>query len=1109
MILSCSAVAQQQKTLLDLRRVGNDSTYTATAQDIVKNNTYTFITNTIGAVHGVLRARVLFKNQLSGYLVLDSVYAVSGLTRYTTAITGDSLMNVWLPDDGQDLAEEELKVLRGWQLILTFETKSSGNTGTVLVVTSQPTAFTPAPTPELYVRLSVFSDTLDRNVCRTCTGGTGDTTGVSSNPMLTNLENDVAGKADADSIAQQIALVKNLIAGKADADSIHTALVTLNNLIAGKPNADSIHTAILSLQNLVAGHADADSISQQVIAIKNMIAGKADADSLSFLFGRGRAVVSVHDYVWSDTSHSWTTVFQNAIDSCKGKILYVPGGVYEFDAQGECPYEAGKEFILDMKTGNTALWLSPGATLKLNAELQVDSAVNFIVWKDAKDIYIGGGGTVMLNASAQPDWATNGGATWASDEGYCQGDAGNIIEGYQTGTEYDASSNITVENLVMKDCFSNPVDIHGASNSVLRNIRAWSFGEGPQFVRGKNVVMDNIFVSDKHEAPYWTAGGVGDGIECAACIDFVISNCVVKDYQSTGGIDISYSRRGTVTGCIIDSAAGLLGAQSPLGNYYTDDVTVSNCIVTKAGGHAVQWTSPGTGIFSGIIIDSTASGAAGIYVADNIRPVYISGCVFRHMEYGIYTTNGRINISACSFDSVAHGVVMGRGADNQSPVVHITGSRFQDCSIAGVQINAAGDATYDARGSVTGSSFGNCPYMPIRFPNAADADSLNFHYSYLDLNGNKFRTNSITYGTDSIVVATQGYVDTRIAGLSSVFATTSAVSDSLAARFLAISDSLLGMRGFVRLVVPGMIADTLAKYSYGIMAGDSAALAAVLDAMYARSGGGAAVDTSLLVGNNRDDLDIKGDKWFKGDAMVTKELWIYDSTRAAYRNVLEYDNYVFNIGKRADNYTYFWSNNAQMMSISCGVALETINNAHVWVKGGSKLTIGTAAIAGANTKPLYVASAGGARIDDTLRVGDYTTYTYIIPGGDPVKSSTREIKTDISTIETPADFAARVLSVSPKRYRFKPEAYLRGISDTLVGKERDDALATDAAQAAKQSERVLTGFIAEEFNPAFSSRPNSKEIDTGEIMAALWKANQELLRRVADLETRVKKLEGR
>lgn len=78
---------------------------------------------------------------------------------------------------------------------------------------------------------------------------------------------------------------------------------------------------------------------------------------------------------------------------------------------------------------------------------------------------------------------------------------------------------------------------------------------------------------------------------------------------------------------------------------------------------------------------------------------------------------------------------------------------------------------------------------------------------------------------------------------------TSRLADSLAARALAVGDSLLAMRGFVR----SAIKDTLLKYSYGIMAGDTAALGKVLDAMYPRSGGGGIVSPvvkadSLIVG---------------------------------------------------------------------------------------------------------------------------------------------------------------------------------------------------------------------------------------------------------------------
>lgn len=1184
MFLSCVAVAQQQKSLLDLRRVGNDSTYTAVPLDIVKTNTYTFITNTIGEVHGVLRARVLFKNQLSGYLVLDSVHAGSGLTRYTTSVTGDSLMNVWLPDDDQGLAEEELKVLRGWQVILTFETESSGNTGTVLVVTSAPTAFTPAPTPDLYVRLQAFTDTLNKNVCRNCGTGGLDTSGAWLEVYVNKVRDSVSvankqawtadGKAigaqstanTATDLAHQAmtrARIDSVLntAGDVDMtaiDAIHPDVIIatvadvslylpdLGGLAEPKKflivNANDGDTWIkYSAGQDPDGGTDDDTVTagswQFVVADLTdtqwrVIRSDGSTDTTGFFaaYGgvmvesdpfindsldrnpriptmlRGMPVVSVMEFVRSDTSHSWTLVFQNALDSCKGKILYVPAGTYEFSAQGECPYEAGKEYILDFGSGNTTLWVSPGATLKLNAGLQVDSAVNFLVWKDARDIFIGGGGTIMLNASNQPGWVTGGGATWASDNGYCQGEAGNIIDGYQTGTEYDMSSNITVENLTLKDCFSNPIDIHGASHSMIRNIRSWSFGEGPQFVRGKNVVMDNIFVSDKHEPPYWTAGGVGDGIECAACIDFVIANCVIRDYQSSGGIDISYSRKGVVSNCLVDSAAGLLGSQSPLGNYWGDDVAISNCVVTKAGGHAVQWTSPGSAVFSNIFIDSVASGAAGFYIADNLRPVYLTGCTVRSAEYGVYTTNGLIEISGCSFDSVAHGVVMGRGADNQAPVVHITGSRFHDCSVAGVQINAAGDATYDARGSVTASSFSNCPYMPIRWPNAVDADSLNIFYQYHDVDGNTLRTNAPTWGTDSTVLTRKGYVDGQIAGLASIYAKIDSLNN---------------------LVRPGALTSALASY----ILKDTASLAVLGDLLYARTGG------SGITTVTHDTLSVQ---WASAEGVSS-----------AARNT-----WAFHVGRGTGALNFGWNTSGYGMisSIVYGSAWKPLAiratkigmGSAITSYGDSTVTIGSAA----SMDGLHVYGGGlfhggigtggqapriGRRLDvvgaaavsDTLRVGDFTTFTYVVPGGDPVKSSTAAIKRNIVPVDTLPALLERFISVNPVRYQFKPVAFRTAFDTSMADGRwwslktvqklalRDSFLVADSTRAETLAQRQMIGFLAEDLHAA-GFTASGREYGNGELLAVLWRVVQRLAIRhrnqqseIDDLKARVKALEAK
>lgn len=167
---------------------------------------------------------------------------------------------------------------------------------------------------------------------------------------------------------------------------------------------------------------------------------------------------------------------------------------------------------------------------------------------------------------------------------------------------------------------------------------------------------------------------------------------------------------------------------------------------------------------------------------------------------------------------------------------------------------------------------------------------------------------------------------------------------------------------------------------------------------------------------------------------------------------------------------------------------------------------------------------GEIRCSDTLRVGNYSTYSYVIPGGSWVTSSTAQVKENITEITEPADLFTKVLTVSPKKYNFKASVFrknykLTDIPDSammdsvfrkLTNKERKDRLkalnAADSTEADKLSKRRMTGFLAEDIN-AMLGKPDSKEIDYAEIIAILWKTNQALIRKVNDQEARLKKIE--
>jgi hypothetical protein len=103
---------------------------------------------------------------------------------------------------------------------------------------------------------------------------------------------------------------------------------------------------------------------------------------------------------------------------------------------------------------------------------------------------------------------------------------------------------------------------------------------------------------------------------------------------------------------------------------------------------------------------------------------------------------------------------------------------------------------------------------------------------------------------------------------------TSRLADSLAARALAVGDSLLAMRGFVR----SAIADTLDLFSRGWMAGDTAVVGPDLDAMYARSGG-SSVDTTQLLPKYGNTKTVLGNLGF-GDKPTVNWSFIGKSSGA-------------------------------------------------------------------------------------------------------------------------------------------------------------------------------------------------------------------------------------
>lgn len=145
---------------------------------------------------------------------------------------------------------------------------------------------------------------------------TYDTSFTNNRPK--KIEDDIAGKQNADSAHAQLVLLFNQVAGKQGADSAHTQLVALLNLVAGKQGADSAHTLFVAILNSLGGKGDSDSLSNAWVQITN-----AWADTVNQV--RTRVVQTITgNKTWSGTSTFSDVVISSIvskIDSLRTPIL--------------------------------------------------------------------------------------------------------------------------------------------------------------------------------------------------------------------------------------------------------------------------------------------------------------------------------------------------------------------------------------------------------------------------------------------------------------------------------------------------------------------------------------------------------------------------------------------------------------------------------------------------------------------------------------------------------------------------------------------------------------------------------------------------------------------
>ena len=394
-----------------------------------------------------------------------------------------------------------------------------------------------------------------------------------------------------------------------------------------------------------------------------------------------------------------TAAIQAAMDAAGaaggGIVVVEPSAsAYLLTTAGTHTGIANHKYCLKFNYDNICLEIQPGATLKLADAQQADGApVDVIIGTDRTNIRIYGGGTITGNTAGQTGWSG----------GYAQVVNGCLI--YFWGTNGNGNHYITVEDLLLTDCFSNPVDISGyaayeATHIRFRNLVCSAFGEGVSISLGQYVHVENITLIDAGTTQ-------GDGVQVELSNEVVISG--IRAYSSSGltggsAIETAGSKQVVVDNVIVDGWAGGMSIQNASW-MDTQDISVSNSQflnIVNTGLEIIEWgdTYSAENItLNGLVFRSCT--VAGIYIAYNTvpvtGPVTIIGCEATGCGYGLTIAGAVKNLSiiggkynANTNGGLVYGFGYGTATAADTANLYISGVVARGNGTYGIEFQAAG-----------------------------------------------------------------------------------------------------------------------------------------------------------------------------------------------------------------------------------------------------------------------------------------------------------------------------------------------------------------------------------------------------------------------------------
>lgn len=412
--------------------------------------------------------------------------------------------------------------------------------------------------------------------------GTGDTLRAAGDKINDNFTELYDGKQDLDSdltaIAGLSASNDDFLQRKLGAWANRTVAQVATDL---QTPFDSRYQGLDSDLTSIAGLSPSndDIIQRKAGAWINRTMAQLATDLTGLISGSDMPVTLATGLSVSDGAAN-RTALQSQLDTAvaAGRSLLLPVGTYPINATGSTT----NRYCLKPtdQTKFMSLIIPPGCTLKIADSQVTDSnpvklihlgthtGGSYIGWP-----FGGYGGTLDCNTSNQAGW-TGG---YAQFNGNC-----HIFC-------LDGSNNISVENIKLVNCFSNPINLGSAndygsnSNVRLRNLICENFGEGIQVISFDGGVIENV------EHIINRTNWAGDGLELSHCRRFTLKGITTRTSDGLNatvggaGIDFYASKQITLDGFFIDGPVYpfQIDANYSDNTKFPDQIAISNGVVAK------------------------------------------------------------------------------------------------------------------------------------------------------------------------------------------------------------------------------------------------------------------------------------------------------------------------------------------------------------------------------------------------------------------------------------------------------------------------------------------------------------------------------------------------